>query len=206
MELLAQFLVADTNQHLQTQLHVFPLQLSSRLDVQSFRLKVYQHTYFFPKHFTACWMIWTISREKKSKFFIFLPVAHQKIAIDFVCVCGQATKSAKLTSQGIIYSAHIVSLCSLEANWLIIFCFRVLSFITVLGIFTSTPFILFFHNLLQPTLVFFSTVLNPHQFLSPWRNIMFPNIMFCTLTLISLCVVPDTSWDLKKCCFFLKDR
>lgn len=35
---------------------------------------------------------------------------------------------------------------------------------------------------------------------------MFPNIMFCTLMLIPLRVVPDTSWDLKKCCFFLKDR
>lgn len=58
-------------------------------------------------------MVWITSREKKSQFFIFLPVAHQKIAIDFVCVCVDKQPSLQNWLHRVSYILPILWVCVL---------------------------------------------------------------------------------------------
>lgn len=150
-------------------------------------------------------MVWTISREKKSKFFIFLPVAHQKIAIDFVCV--DKWLSLQNWLHRVSYILPILWVCvllRLIGSSYSAFVFPRLS--PCLGFLPLHLSFCFFHNLLQPTLVFFFNSFESALSFESLEEHYVPKHYFCTLTLISLCVVPDTSWDLKKCCFFLEDR
>lgn len=129
-------------------------------------------------------MVWTpIYRREEYIFFCQWPIKNSY----WFCVYGQVTKSAKWTSQGIFYSAHTGSLCFPEVSWPIIFCFHVPQFITVLGIFAPTPFIMFFHNLLQQTLVFFNGFGSALIFKSPEEHYVPKHYVLHSHTHITLC-------------------
>lgn len=93
---------------------------------------------------------------RKQQYFFFSCQWPMRNSYWF-CVTRRVTESAKLTSQGILHSAHSANLCSPEVNWLIILRFRVPQFITMLGIFAPIPFTLFSHNLLQQPLYFLNS-------------------------------------------------